>query len=115
MQFVVNNCLNSYINEASRMEFGVEFLMKVLDSVLDKPFEDDPQYTCGDFLEELKMSLHDFGEGMKYAKRIVVANATAWSLFPERLHYDNEGDFYYDENASIRSGYVQGYMHDTEK
>lgn len=119
MTFVMNNCLDPYIDWAEKFGNDIAHLMEVLDPVLDKPFKDDTKYACGDFLEELQAALHDIGVGLKYAKRIVAAKATAWSLFPENIVYEEYEDWNdgieYDENASARAAYVQGYMHATEK
>lgn len=107
---ILHNCIDADLDTIKKYETGLTRLMEVLDPMLDKPYEDDPKYACGDFLEKMQEALRGLGESYKYTKRIVTATAIAWSLYPEEISYSEDCNDYVDENADLREGYIRGYM-----
>ena len=107
---ILHNRIDADLDTLKKYETGLTRLMEVLDPMLDKPYEGDPKYTCGDFLEKMQEALHGLGESYKYTKRIVTAMTIAWSLYPEEISYSEDCNDYVDKNADMRWGYIRGYM-----
>lgn len=107
---ILHNCIDADLDTIKKYETGLTRLMEVLDPMLDKPYEGDPKYTCGDFLEKMQEALRGLGESYEYTKRIITATTIAWSLYPEEIIYSEDRNDYVDKNADLREGYVRGYM-----
>lgn len=77
----------------------MDALEKRIDSVLDRPFEEDrPNVVCGEVFESLKEVINDTAEQLGYLYNLLNGYANAWHYHP----YEGEED--------IRRGFVSGYM-----
>lgn len=94
--------------KVEKMIADIGKLMPIIDSVLDKPvFENNPNFCCGDLLENLKDALSDLTSEMDYYEKMFRAKAAAWDRFPEEEYADED-----ERNAqdSCRRGFIYGFL-----
>ena len=93
--------------KVEKMIENIQKLMPIIDSVLDKPVdENNPHFCCGDLLENVSDSLDSLVGEFDHYEKIFKAKAAAWDRFP-----DEDGDE--DERISQndhRRVYMQGYV-----
>lgn len=94
--------------KVEKMIENIQKLMPIIDSVLDKPVdENNPHFCCGDLLENISGALSDLTGAFDHYEKIFKAKAAAWERFPEEEYADED-----ERNAqdSCRVGYMKGYM-----
>lgn len=94
--------------KVEKMIADIDKLMPIIDSVLDKPVdENNPHFCCGDLLENLKDALSDLTGEFDHYEKIFKAKAAAWDKFPEEEYEDED-----ERNAQdyCRRGYMNGFM-----
>ena len=108
LKFSVNLFMGSNIPKIKKMVENVNQLLVQLDSVLDKPFRDDPKFACGDCLENMRDVLEEINDDICHYGRIVIAKSLAWHNYPGRIIHD-EGDAI-DIDEWRREAFICGWM-----
>ena len=100
---------DEYIQNIPRHIGDLDRLEKVLDSELDKVLDDDPHYACGNCIDDVRSLLTSIRATLVHIKPRLVAYVTAWSLYPEDIVVDDDGNES-DENLRARYAYVRAYL-----
>lgn len=94
--------------KVEKMIENIQKLMPIIDSVLDKPVdENNPHFCCGDLLENVIDSLSSLVGELDHYEKIFKAKAAAWDKFPEE-EYESEDEG--NEQDSYRRGFIYGFM-----
>ena len=94
--------------KVEKMIENIQKIMPIIDSVLDKPVdENNPHFCCGDLLEKISGALSDLAGEFDHYEKIFKAKAAAWNRFPEQEYADED-----ERNAqdSHRRGFMYGFM-----